>query len=97
MSIFKKVSQTTAYTLLENQTELNANVTAINITNTGSTETYVDLHVQPPSGGGSSHSVVSTAIPGRATLIYDTAFSFPPDHILKITPDNTNALHIIIN
>ena len=97
MSIFKKVSQTTAYTLLENQTELNANVTAINITNTGTTQTHVDLHVQPPSGGGTAHSVVSTAIPGRATLIYDTAFSFPSNHTLKITPDNTNSLHIIIN
>ena len=100
MSIFKKVTQTTAFTLLENESsfnDLNMNVIAVNITNTGSTETSIDLHVQPPSGGGTSHSIVSTAIPAKATLIYDTPFAFPSDHILKITPSNTNALHITIN
>ena len=100
MSIFKKVTQATAFTLLQNESsfnDLNINVSAINITNTGATETVIDLHVQPPSGGGTSHSIVTTTIPSRATLIYDIPFAFPSDHVLKITPSNTNALHITIN
>lgn len=98
MSIFRSVAQVSAFTLLENNSTTNTfdiNVKDISITNTDATDVEIQLIILPSVGTG--HKLIETTIPGKVTLLYDTAFSFPHDSILKIIPSNTNSLHITIN
>ena len=98
MSIFKSVAAAAETVLLESNSTSNTfdiNVETMSITNCGSTDTSIDVHIKPLSG--SNHSVFKATIPAYVTLVYNTKFSFPHDSKLQILPGNSNTLNITIN
>ena len=94
MSTFKIVqaNQDVATVLFENQggsNQLNMNIETVTITNVDGNSVEIDLHVYYNDGnGGINYSVIKADIPAGVTLVYDTPFSFPHDHKLRITPKN---------